>query len=358
MNINNKQIIFAREYRGYSQTELASKIVGLSQSNLSKYEKGVGTLSSEVLNRIINFLEFPAAFFEKRISNVVVNTHYRSKKCTTKQERSQIDFSNKLIGYIIDQMGESVVFPEMSLRTIDLEDGFTPEEAAQYTRRFLGLRDEPVRNICSLIEGCGVIIVEQDCDTDSFDGVSFVTDAGYYVIIVNRNASNDRKRFTLAHELGHIIMHTSKQVVIPNYRDVEEEAHQFAAEFLMPADEIANSLRGLKLQYLGELKRHWLTSMASIIHRARKLDCINSERYKYLNIEFSRKGYKKNEPIDVYIDTPTVFRQAHTLHKEELAYSDEELGVAFSLPIDVLNRFCRPSSNLKLKMYSKQIESL
>ena len=55
MEINYKQIIFAREYRGYSQTELASKIVGLSQSNLSKYEKGIGPLSTDVLNRIIDF---------------------------------------------------------------------------------------------------------------------------------------------------------------------------------------------------------------------------------------------------------------------------------------------------------------
>lgn len=55
MGINYKQLIFAREYRGYSQTELASKIIGLSQSNLSKYEKGVGTLSADVLNRIIDF---------------------------------------------------------------------------------------------------------------------------------------------------------------------------------------------------------------------------------------------------------------------------------------------------------------
>ena len=61
MEINYKQIIFAREYRGYSQTELASKIVGLSQSNLSKYEKGIGPLSTDVLNRIIDFLGFPSS---------------------------------------------------------------------------------------------------------------------------------------------------------------------------------------------------------------------------------------------------------------------------------------------------------
>ncbi len=66
MEINYKQIIFAREYRGYSQTELASKIVGLSQSNLSKYEKGIGPLSTDVLNRIIDFLDFQLTFMRRK----------------------------------------------------------------------------------------------------------------------------------------------------------------------------------------------------------------------------------------------------------------------------------------------------
>ena len=77
MNVNYKQLIFAREYRKLSQTELAAHIPGLSQPNLSKFEKGLGILSDEVLNRIIKFLNFPESFFEIQISNNVENAHYR-----------------------------------------------------------------------------------------------------------------------------------------------------------------------------------------------------------------------------------------------------------------------------------------
>ena len=339
MEINYKQIIFAREYRGYSQTELASKIVGLSQSNLSKYEKGIGPLSTDVLNRIIDFLGFPTDFYEKKISNIAENAHYRRKKGMTKNERSQIDLSNKLLGYIVDQMGESVEFPDMSFRMIDLEDGYTPETVAQYTRKYLGLKDEPVRNIFSLLERNGIIIIELDYDVDLFDGVSFLTDGGYYVIIINKNFSNDHKRFTLAHELGHLIMHTSNEFLISEYRDKEDEANKFASEFLMPSDAISNSLRGLKLQYLVELKRYWLTSMASIVRRAKDLKCITNEKYKYFSIELSRRGYRKSEPVSVYIDMPNMYNEAYKLHKNELEYSNEEMATAFSLPIDVLTRF-------------------
>lgn len=348
MEINYKQLILAREYRGYSQTELASKISGLSQSNLSKFEKGLGTLSFDVLSRIVDFLGFPIGFYEERISNRTEN--YRRKKGLTKKDRTNIEYSNKLVGYIIDQMNESILFPDMSIRLIDIEDGYTPEYVAQYTRKYFGLKDEPVRNIISLLERNGIIVVELDYDVDLFDGVSFITDGGIFVIIVNKNFSNDHKRFTLAHELGHIIMHTSPDILISEFRDKEDEANRFASEFLMPAEYIINSLRGLKLQYLVELKRYWLTSMASIVRRAKDLKCISNDKYTYFNIELSRRGYKKREPIEVFIDSPTLYYEAYRMHKDDLSYSTEELVNAFKLPIDVIDKFCSASTKLKLRL--------
>ena len=187
--------------------------------------------------------------------------------------------------------------------------------------------------------------------SDLFDGVSFLSDNGYFIIIINKNFSNDHKRFTLAHELGHIIMHTSNDFIISDTRDKENEANRFASEFLMPAIEISKSLRGLKLSYLVELKRYWLTSMASIIRRARDLKCIDNDKYLYFNIELSRKGFKRKEPVEVYIDKPQMYTEAYRLHKTELDYSDSEIAEAFKLPIDIINQFCTfPSSDLKLKL--------
>ena len=338
MDINYKQFIFAREYRGLSQTALAKNIKGLSQSNLSKFEKGLGTLSNEVIDRIIEHLEFPRGFYEKRIYNVVENAHYRTKSIT-KGNRMELEYSSKIIGYIIDEMSDAVEFPDTKIKQIDIEDGYTPFEIASFTRRFMGLTDEPVKDIFTLLENYGIIVVEIEDSTDLFDGVSFPTDKGYYVVVINKNFSNDRKRFTLAHELGHIIMHISPTFIIPNYRDKEAEAHQFASEFLMPSDHIRSSLRSLKLSSLGELKRYWLTSMASIIRRAYDLELITKEKYSNFYIELSRRGYRKNEPINVYIDKPTLFNQAYLLHKNELNYSDSDLAESFGLSIDIIDKF-------------------
>jgi len=338
--INHRQLIFAREYRGYSQTELSAQIPGLSQSNLSKFEKGVGMLSDDILIRIIAFLDFPEKFFTEHILNSADNAHYRKRANVPKGEALKIECSTKLVGYLIDQMSISIEYPRCSIQPVDVEDGYRPEEIAKFIRKNLGLLDKPVRDIIGILEKSGIIVVEIDADLDEFDGVSFISDKGYPVIIINRSFTNDRKRFTIAHELGHIIMHTF--CIVPEFRKKEEEANIFASEFLMPESAIKNSLYNLKLSYLADLKRYWHTSMSSIVRRAKDLGCIDKDKYKYYSIEMSRLGYKRNEPINVYIDEPSIFSKAYNMHKQELGYSNEELSSAFGLPMDVIFRFFTP----------------
>lgn len=346
MKVNYKQLIFAREYRGYTQTELASNIKGLSQSNLSKFEKGFGPLSDDILEKIIIFLGFPVKFYETKISNKVEIAHYRKRSALTKAEKSRIEYTNKLIGYILDKMSESIILPDFTFKVLNVDDGFDPKSIALYTRKFLKLGDEPVTDICSILEENGIIIVEYDAKNDNFDGVSFMTDNGYHIIIINKSFSNDRKRYTIAHELGHIIMHMSPDFIISDYRDIEKEADIFASEFLMPSEIIKNSLLNLKLSSLSSLKQYWLTSMASIIRKAKDLGYISKDRYQIFNIEMSRRGFKKQEPIKVYIDSPTIFRDAYQIHIKDLCYTDDELVKAFNLPIDIIREIASQKNNI------------
>jgi Zn-dependent peptidase ImmA (M78 family)/transcriptional regulator with XRE-family HTH domain len=341
MEFNSRQLILSREYRGLTQTQLANNITGLSQSNLSKFEKGLGGyLSDDIKAKIIDHLKFPKEFFSLKILNNPENEHYRKKATITKKQRDRISTSIKFIGYIVDQMADSVEFPDMRIKQIDLiEDGSTPEEAAKYIRKYLGINPlEPIKNIYSLLENNGVIVKELECD-DFFDGVSFITDEGYYVIVLNESFTNDRKRFTLAHELGHIVMHMNNSFFISEKnRDKEKEAHQFAAELLMPEQGIKYSLKGLRFGNLLELKKYWFTSMASIIHRAHSLKCVNDRQYTNLSIELSRCGYRKREPFETPIDKPVLFSKAYSLIKNELHYTQEEIAKTYALPLDIINK--------------------
>lgn len=353
MKLRQEQLTFAREYRKLTQTALASKISGLSQSNLSKFEKGLDTISDDLVKKIMDYLNFPHSFLNKKLYNESDTAHFRKRATIRKKDILEIENSYKLIGYLIDEMSESLIWPEFNLRTYDLEDGFTPMSVAINSRKLLGLTpNEPVQDICKLLESNGVFIVELN-SIEKFDGVSFVSDKGHAVIVINENFSNDRKRFTIAHELGHLLMHSINNPAIPDYRmkELENEANNFASEFLMPEKAIKNSLYNLKLGKLASLKRYWLTSMASIIRRAKDLGGIDYDTYRYLYIEFSRKGLRRDEGFDVYIDSPELFRKGYQMFKQELDYSNSEMADAFSLPIDVIEKYCNTErGNAKLRV--------
>lgn len=349
--MNHKQLALAREYRGLTQTELAKAIPGLSQPNLSKFEQGFDVLSEEVQNRIISYLRFPAEFFNDYIQNDLENAHYRKRLTVTKSQITLFEIDCKLIGFIVDRMAELIEWPDFKLTPLDVEE-YTPKYIAQYTRKSLGLnKSEPVKNVFELIEKAGIIIYEIE-SAEKFDGISFITDGGYPLIIINKFFSNDRKRRTLVHELGHLVMHHN--FPIPSRRQTkekEQETEIFTSEFLMPEDAIVNSLRNFRLSDLAPLKQYWLTSMSSIIRRAKDLNIINQDRYRYFSIEMSRQGWSKNEPVSVSIDAPKVFEAGYNLIKNDLGYDYDEMSKVFHLPIDIIEKFL----NFKTKIVKLRI---
>lgn len=331
-----KQFIFAREYRGFTQTELAKNIQGLSQSNLSKFEKGFDTLSDENVDKIIDFLKFPKSFFDRKIKITIDNSNYRKKIGTKKKDIAKFEKKCEIVGYMIDELADTIDWVDYSLPFVDMEDDYSINNVADHIRRQLKIsEDEPVRDIMRILENAGILIYEIEA-LEGFDGISFYTSKGYPVIIINKFISNDRKRFTLAHELGHLVMHNENKYLIPNHRDKEKEANMFASQFLMPEKYIKNSLRGIRLGDLGILKKYWLTSKASIIKRAKDLNCIDSNKATYFNIELSRSGERKKEKEMVFIDTPNHIKKSYQLLSDDLGYKQEDFENYFALPSDVI----------------------
>lgn len=351
--MRNLQLAFARQYRRFTQTGLAAKVPGLSQSNLSNYEKGLGTLSDDLLARIMSVLEFPFGFLDLDIVNNVDCKHYRKKASVKAQDRDKIDRFISLSAYCFDWMTEFVDFPDFKFKYIDVDSGTTPEEIAIYIRRQFSLGIAPMENMCNFLERNGIPVFFWDCECEEFDGVSLITDKGNHIIIVNKNMSNDRKRFSLAHELGHIIMHQCYDFFIPEVRNKEKEANRFAAELLMPSQGIKGSLLNIKFSNLPTLKSYWLTSMASIILRAKILEQIDDNKYIMLRNELSRRAWLKAEPYDVFLDEPTVIRKAYGLITERVGYGNEQISRLCKIPLDVIEEVFNFQSKiipLKLKV--------
>jgi len=90
---------------------------------------------------------------------------------------------------------------------------------------------------------------------EHMSGMAYRED-GQHLIGVNSLHSKRRQRFTIAHEIGHLVLHTKDDIhvdeTLPMFRtersslaidDKEIEANQFAAELLMPAVWLLKDLR-------------------------------------------------------------------------------------------------------------------
>jgi Zn-dependent peptidase ImmA (M78 family) len=140
------------------------------------------------------------------------------------------------------------------------------------------------------------------------------------MFFLNKNVSGERHRFNVAHELAHAVMHFSTVL-----GDAEIEANAFAAEFLMPADEIRSDLRNLDLSDAARLKSVWGVSMAAIIQRARDLNRITESSYRRLFTILSATGQRRCEHLPIPFENPETFDLFIAWHRNRLNLSESEI---------------------------------
>lgn len=311
-----------RQLRQFTQKDVAASI-GLSQASLSKAERGLQDLPDETMERLSSFYDVPISFFCNSNSITPVGHLYYRKRLSL-SEKIICSFVAKvqIIKSIIDELMSSVELPEFHLNSYDPDD-YSPKEIADRIRHEIGIARGPIPNLIKLLEDNGVIVIKMDFGTDKIDGLTTITASNRKVMFINELMPNDRIRFSVAHELGHLVMHIARS---PRSEDtVEDEADSFASQFLMPESEIKQFLFNLNLQTLAQLKRRWRVSMRALIRRAKDLDTITKDEYRKFQIVFSKKGYNRNEPIMLPIETPTLFDETLNLYKSELGYNDEDL---------------------------------
>lgn len=336
---NYKMIELARNSRGYTQKELAACLPNANQSIISKIEKGELGVSKQTLEYISKALNYPVDFFYQDELRTPFSSIYFRKRISIKQKPLDMIFSDiKIILKSIDYLFENIELKEFRKLSFDITEGWTPQAAAIRVREIFRIPPGPIKNVVKTIEDEGVIVYFYDCPEDKFDGLTSYTDNGYPVIIVNKNMPNDRIRFTIGHELGHLVLHIPCDV--EPWRDFETEANDFASEFLMPKKDCQADLIGITFNKLGMIKSFWGISKAAIIRRAKSLDIINEATYKYMLIELGRKNERKNETGYVEIDEPNIISYSLSIIKSELNYSEDDLAnVVHLYPVDYFNYF-------------------
>ena len=183
----------------------------------------------------------------------------------------------------------------------------------------------PVQNLARAIEAAGVVVVHSDMAGSAVDGVTYSAPGLPSLVVLNISQPSDRMRFTLAHELGHLVMHRSQPT-----QQMEEQANEFASYFLMPTHDIRPCFaqRRIDLRLLAELKPLWRVSMASLLMRARSLGLLAYNQERYLWQQFSIAKIRQSEPpeLDFPPEKATVLPDLLEAHIRQLGYSIPDLA--------------------------------
>lgn len=328
--INPDMIVLGRESRGFTQAELA-QLLGIDKGRLSKIEHGLMELPDHLLPDLVYHLRYPMEFFFSKFQTYPAGLpFYRKHKTLHAKAQTKIVAQMNLFRKHVNDLMRDVDISFREVPQCDVDAYGTPEAVAQVTRHFLNLPKGPILNLTDILEDLGIIVILLDTPTHKFSGASMLLEKANYLLFANANMPADRLRFTLAHELGHIVMH---RLPTP---DLENEADTFAREFLMPTTEIFPSLSEINLPKLASLKRYWKVSMGAILVHAHRLGVIKPRQYQYLWTQMGKAGYRMREPaeLDFPHDNPSLLKEILTVHKTGMGYTEDEISRKLELYID------------------------
>lgn len=325
--MNNLGILIetARQAQGMTQAELAQRL-GVQQASIHRYEKGTRSPDTETLTRIGEVFGWSSRFVasaSRPEGAIAVDAHLRRRATARPTVWRQLEATLNMHRLHAEFLAESVsVQSSRAIPSLDPVDA-TPQEAARVTRMQWRIPIGPVRDLVGWLESAGCPVIGQDMGTSRVDGLSQWS-ADLPLVMYNTSAPVDRVRWTLAHELGHLVLHRREVPV-----EVEDQANAFAAEFLMPEAVIRPQLRNFTLGSALDLKQEWGVSVQALVLRAHDLGVIDHAQRTRLYKQISYRQWRIREPGSDSLapETPRLLRAIRE-QMSDLGLTDDEIAEA------------------------------
>lgn len=298
----------ARKAQGFSLRDLAERIK-LSHAAIKKYEDNNVTPSSDILIKLAKELHVKVEYFFRSDYFVFEEIQYRTHSDIPKQHLKAINAK------VLDQIERRVelenLFPTSPVKsfkefsTIAQVSSYEDlEDVANQIRKQWNLGLEPIPALIDIFEEQGIKVFEiENQQFPKFDGL-FTLINKIPVIVIGSQWPGDRQRFTLCHELGHLVLNKFFSTPLGKRIDQEKYCNRFAGAFLLPNATLISALgkhrNQIEARELNILKEEFGISMAAILHRAEDIGIISKKLYDQLRSEFKERGWLETEPGNQY----------------------------------------------------------
>ena len=300
----------ARSLTGMSTRAVAAKLVQrfpISHATVANYETGKTVPPMDVLATLADLFGRPINWFLES-GKGLTGIRYRNLKSRLKMSdlhRYEAEVQRWVDGYVaLEGRLTRPLVP--SVKNVRVKDAMTPDDMSRQVRRCLGMsEEEPISSVVDVLERVGVRVLENRTDLP-IDGLA-AKYGGDPLIVLNPSVSNDRTRMNAAHELAHVLFGDCDSA--EETKDGEQRAFEFASHLLLPNGQLKNAFQGKSMVRLVQIKERYGISLAAMVYRAEKLGFITKPEAKNLWVEFSRRGWRTNEPGVVRPDRATRFEQ-------------------------------------------------
>lgn len=309
----------ARLAAGLTLSALGEK-VGVSHTAIQKYEKGLLTPSSSQLLKLARACGVRTEFFFRAHTIELLQPEFR--KLTSFGKTAQEALKLKVLALVEKRVELLNVFPESPIPTFAHPEGL-PERIASLeeieyfsdqVRHAWQLGMNPIADLTDTLEAVGLLVIVVDEENPKFSGLTAqartADGRAYPVVAVSNLWPGDRQRFTLAHELGHLLLKGR----LAEGLDEEKACDRFAGAFLAPRVAVHQMLgerrHAIEWQELYVLKHEFGLSMAAWLQRARQCGVISEAIYLSMVKRFSAKGWRTCEPgAPLPQEQPRLFEQ-------------------------------------------------
>jgi Zn-dependent peptidase ImmA (M78 family)/transcriptional regulator with XRE-family HTH domain len=334
---NFRMVRLGREIREMNQTALATHS-GVTQASLSRVESGLRAATENELELLADALALPIGFFREPDTPAAAplfrKRAIRSVR-TNRRIQARVNIAVLAARRIMDagiDVDTSFSFPDPG--EVPRDD---PAAAAEMLRRAWRLPNGRVDNMTDVIESAGGIVLHVDFGSDEASAafLSSLGDPRMWFLVNTRETSGDRVRLSLAHELGHAVLH--RYLPVHDESRLEPEAYEFAAALTLPASEFNGVIdESLTLSRARDLKRAYRISIQAIIRAAHERGLISKPRYTSLYKQISARGWRRMEPDPIPVEPPSTWPAALDIHKTRHGYGVDDLAAIARLSADDL----------------------